>query len=66
MKKVEFSIIGKRYEVKLEDDFANYVIEHLTECGIDSSKSSTILDMLQAYLKSLKKSFNNEKKIQSY
>lgn len=64
MKKVEFSINGKKYEVELENDFALFVIENLDKHNIDSEKNTTIPKLLNAYLQALKENYDNKKKIE--
>ena len=64
MKKVIFSLEGKRFEVELENSFADYVQQHLVENGIESDRNNEASKLLQLYLKSLKRNFDTEKQIQ--
>ncbi len=64
MKKVEFSINGKKYEVELENAFALFVIENLNKHNIDSTKNTTVPKLLNAYLLALKENYDNKKKIE--
>jgi len=63
MKKVKFFVNGKRYEVKLDEDFALFVEDRLEKSGIDPDKSSDVPKILNAYLQALKANYDNEKKI---
>ena len=63
MKKVEFSINGKKYQVELENGFAKFVTEQLIKSNIDSSKNNNVPKLLNAYLQALKANYDNEKRI---
>jgi len=64
VKKVEFSINSKKYQVELEDEFALFVIENLSKHNIDSTKNTTVPQLLNAYLQALKENYDNKKKIE--
>jgi hypothetical protein len=64
MKKVTFSVTGKRYEVELESDFAMFVEKRLQEANISSDRSSDIPKLLNIYLQALKQNFDTQKEIE--
>ncbi len=64
MKKVSFSINGKRYEVELENDFAMFVMEKLRESGISSDRDNNVPKLLNIYLQSLKENFDTKREIE--
>jgi len=63
MKKIIFSFEGKRFEVELENSFADYVQQDLVENGIAFDRNNGASKLLQLYLKSLKQNFDTEKQI---
>ncbi len=66
MDKVIFSIGGRRFDVELDDTFAKYIKEDLFENNISSDRSCEPIKLLQLYLKSMKKNFDNEEKIEKF
>jgi len=64
MKKVIFTLEGKRFEVELENGFADYVQHNLIENGIEFNRNNEASQLLKIYLKSLKRNFDTEKQIQ--
>ena len=65
MKKVVFSIGGKRFEVDLENDFAEYVHQDLAKNDIGLDRDNAISKLLQVYLKAIKKDYDSEQQIQT-
>ena len=63
MKKIVFTIGGKRLEVDLEDEFANYLSNDLLSNKVLLNKDNEVSKLLQLYLKSLHKEHNLEKQI---
>jgi hypothetical protein len=63
MKKVNFYVNGRRYEVKLEEDFALFVEDKLSKSNITPDKNSDVPKILNGYLQALKANYDNEKKI---
>jgi len=63
MKKIVFTIGGRRLEVDLEDDFAQYLSNDLLKNKVALDKDNEISKLLQLYLKSLHKEFNSEEQI---
>lgn len=66
MKKVIFSIEGRRFDVELDNSFAEYVEKDLFNNNISSERACDSIKLLQLYLKSMKKNFNNEEQIKSF
>jgi hypothetical protein len=64
MKKVAFSIEGKRLEVSLEEEFANYLEEDLILNSISFDHDNRASELLRLYLKALKQNFDNQKQIE--
>ena len=63
MKTVIFSLDGKRFEVELENNFADYVQDHLSENGIAFDRNNEISKLLQLCLKTLKHNYDTEEQI---
>jgi hypothetical protein len=51
MKDIALTVSGKRYEINLEDDFADFVNKNLQESGINLHTDNTPDKLLKAYLK---------------
>ena len=64
MKKVNFTINGRRFEVELEHDFALFVRDRLAESDIVSDRNNDTPKLLNAYLKALKENYDTEKQIE--
>ena len=64
MKKLNLSISGNRYEVTLEEDFADFVVEDLEESGIVFGRDNNPSNLLKAYLKIAKKSNSYEDELE--
>ena len=66
MKKVIFSIAGRRFDVELEDAFAKYVNQDLSDNNIVSDRDNEPAKLLQLYLKAMKKNYDNEEQIKIF
>jgi len=64
MKKVSLSISGKRYEVNLEEEFADFVLEDMKNAGISEETDNQPALLLKAYLKLAYKNSNYEEEIE--
>jgi len=64
MKSVGLTISGNRYEVKLEDDFANFVIKDLEEAGVNFRLDNKPDKLLKAYLRLAKQAASYESEIE--
>ena len=63
MKKLIFTLEGKRFEVELENDFATYVHQNLMENSIAFDRNNEASKLLKVYLKSMKKNHEMEEQI---
>ena len=64
MKTVGLTVSGKRYEIKLEDAFADFVMKDLTEAGINLYADNKPDKLLKAYLRLAKQATNYEHEIE--
>ncbi|DAB40153.1 MAG TPA: hypothetical protein CFH81_08085 [Sulfurovum sp. UBA12169] len=64
MKNVGLTISGKRYEIKLEDDFADFVNRDLKEAGVELHKDNAPDKLLKAYLRLAKQATSYEDEIE--
>lgn len=64
MKHIGLTIAGTRYEIKLEEDFADFVIEDLGKSGIDFRTDNKAEKLLKAYLHLAKQSSSHEDEIE--
>jgi hypothetical protein len=64
MKKLNLSISGNRYEVTLEEDFAEFIIQDLEDSGIIFGRDNNPSNLLKAYLKIAKKSNSYEDELE--
>ena len=64
MKKVAISIEGKRLEVELENEFADYLVEDLTRNNISFDRDNKAAELLRLYLKAMKKNYDTQKQIE--
>jgi len=64
LKNVALTISGRRYEMKLEDDFADYVNKDLQNAGINLNRDNKPDKLLKAYLKLAKEVTSYENKIE--
>jgi len=65
MKRVVFTIGGRRLEVDLEDDFAAYLSKDLQKSKVSLDKDNEISQLLQLYLKSLHKEYVSNEQIKT-
>lgn len=63
MKNVALTISGKRYEVKLEDEFADFVNADLQASGIAFNRDNQPDALLKAYLRLAKQATSYESEI---
>ena len=63
MKKVIFTIEGRRFEIELENSFADYVEENLKEQGIAQDRNNEASKFIKAYLHILKENYEAGKHI---
>jgi len=66
MEKVIFSIAGRRFDVELEEVFAQYIKQDLFDNNITSDRDNDPTKLLQLYLKAMKKNFENEEQIKTF
>jgi len=64
MKNVALTVSGNRYEIKLEDDFADFVNKDLQAAGINFHTDNQPDKLLKAYLKLAKQSTSYEDEIE--
>jgi predicted DNA-binding transcriptional regulator YafY len=64
MKKISFTINGRRFEVELDNDFALYVLDRLSQSKIVDNRDNDVPKLLNAYLKALKENYDNQKQIE--
>ncbi len=64
MKKVALTISGNRYEIKLEDEFADFVNSDLQEAGIELNRDNSPSALLKAYLHLAKQNNSYEDEIE--
>ena len=65
MKKMVFTIATRRLEVDLEDEFAQYVAKDLFNNNLSLDGDNEISQLLQLYLKSMKREFQSEERIKT-
>jgi len=63
MKKVVFTVSGRRLEVELDDSFAKYLSNDLAKNDISLTGNNEISQLLQLYLKSLQREYHSEEQI---
>jgi len=66
MEKVVFSITGRRFDVELDDVFAQYIKQDLFDNNIVPDRDTEPTKLLQLYLKSMKRNFDNEEQIKTF
>jgi hypothetical protein len=65
MKKVIFTIEGRRFEIELEKDFADFVEANLEEQKIFQDRNNEALEFIKAYLNILKENYEAVKQIKT-
>jgi len=64
VKTVGLTVSGNRYEIKLDDDFADFVNKDLTEAGINLHTDNKPDKLLKAYLRLAKQATSYENEIE--
>ncbi|SFV63415.1 hypothetical protein MNB_SV-13-638 [hydrothermal vent metagenome] len=64
MKHVGLTLAGTRYEIKLADDFAEFVIQDLASSGINFNTDNKAETLLKAYLHLAKQASSHEDEIE--
>jgi len=64
MKNVGLTINGTRYEIKLDDEFADFVNADLEAAGINLATDNKADKLLKAYLRLAKQATSYEKEIE--
>ena len=64
MKQVGLTISGHRYNINLEDDFADFVYRDLEEAGVELHKDNKPDALLRAYLRLAKQATSYESEIE--
>jgi hypothetical protein len=64
MKNVGLTVCGNRYEIKLEDEFADFVNKDLQAAGINLHTDNKPDKLLKAYLKLAKQANSYEQEIE--
>jgi len=64
MKNVALTVSGNRYEIKLEDEFANFVNEDLQAAGVNLNTDNKPDKLLKAYLRLAKQATSYEDEIE--
>ena len=64
MKKVALTVSGNRYEIKLEDEFADFVNKDLQEAGVALDRDNNPASLLKAYLRLAKQNNSYEDEIE--
>ena len=64
MKDVGLTVSGNRYNIKLEDEFANFVNKDLQEAGVNLNTDNQPDKLLKAYLRLAKQATNYESEIE--
>ncbi len=66
MKKIIFTVGGRRFEVELDDNFAQYVSQDLSVNNIALDRNNDATKLLQLYLKALKKNHDMDEQIKTF
>ncbi|MDD3592227.1 MAG: hypothetical protein PHO65_06280 [Sulfurovum sp.] len=64
MKQVGLTISGNRYNINLDDDFADFVYRDLKEAGVELFKDNKPDALLRAYLRLAKQATSYENEIE--
>jgi hypothetical protein len=64
MKNVGLTVSGNRYEIKLEDEFADFINKDLQEAGVNLNTDNKPDKLLKAYLRLAKQSTSYEDEIE--
>jgi hypothetical protein len=63
MKKIVFTVAGRRLEVELDDSFAEYLSNDLAKNNISLKENNELTQLFQIYLKSLQREYYSEEQI---
>lgn len=66
MKKVIFNIKGRQFNVELDDIFAQYIENDLSDNEVYPNRDCNPIKLLQLYLKAMKRNFDNEEQIRTF
>jgi len=64
MKDVGLTVSGNRYNIKLEDEFADFVNHDLSDAGVNLNTDNQPDKLLKAYLRLAKQATNYESEIE--
>ena len=64
MKNVALTVSGNRYNIKLEDEFADFVNKDLQEAGVNLATDNKPDKLLKAYLRLAKQATSYEQEIE--
>ena len=64
MKHVALTVSGNRYNIKLEDEFADFVNKDLQEAGVNLATDNKPDKLLKAYLRLAKQATSYEQEIE--
>ena len=64
MKNVALTVSGNRYNIKLEDEFADFVNKDLQEAGVNLNTDNKPDKLLKAYLRLAKQTTSYEDEIE--
>jgi len=64
MKNVGLTVSGNRYEIKIEDAFADFVNKDLQEAGVNLHQDNKPDKLLKAYLRLAKQAASHEDEIE--
>jgi hypothetical protein len=64
MKVVGLTVAGNRYEIKLEDEFADFVNNDLKKAGLLLDRDNNPADLFKAYLRLAKQNTSYEDEIE--
>ena len=64
MKDVGLTVSGNRYNIKLEDEFADFVNHDLSDAGVNLNTDNQPDRLLKAYLRLAKQATNYESEIE--
>lgn len=66
MKTLSLSVLGTRYDVRLEDGFADFIFQEFQEVGLDTTLDNKPEKLLQAYLRLAKQQYIHDDEIEKF
>jgi hypothetical protein len=60
MKKIALTVSSKRYEIQLDDAFADFVLRDLQENGLELDRDNSPMLLYKAYLRLAKQAASHE------